>query len=183
MRETYRKLFHMTFGAIISLGVYFLGRSEGLIALGAMLTVGLLIIHWKITGYEDRIIDFFLDKMERHVSIPGIGALMFIIGAILVLSFSKSETTAVAILLIFAFGDGASTLVGRLGHIRIPYNRQKTLEGTIAFILAAMIGSFPLIGIMSIPYSIALSIVESLPIPIDDNLSIPSVGALLSHFI
>ncbi|MFA5247490.1 MAG: hypothetical protein WC408_06420, partial [Candidatus Micrarchaeia archaeon] len=110
MGETLRKLFHITFGAIIAISIYFLGRDGGLAALLVMLLAGMVLIQWKLSGFEEKVIDFFLSKMERRVAIPGIGALMFLLGAILALSFSKTEVFAASVLLVFALGDGASTL-------------------------------------------------------------------------
>ncbi len=183
MREGYRKLFHTTFGAIIAIGVLVLGRSDGLIALFALLAAGLAMIHWKLSGFEQKIVDFFLEKMERQVPMPGLGALMFVIGALLALSFAKNSTAAVSVLLILSFGDGASTLVGMHGRHHLFYNRHKTWEGAAAFFLASFAAALPLLGLAAAWYALALAVVETLPIPFDDNLTIPFIGAALSYLL
>ena len=183
MRELYRKLFHITFGAIIAIAIYFLGRDNGLLMLFLLLLAGLVLIQWKLSGFEERMLDFFLSKMERRVAIPGKGALMFLLGAILALAFSKTTSFAVAVLLIFAFGDGASTLVGIRGEHRIFYNRRKTWEGTIAFFLVASVVSVFLLGFSALLVSAVLAVVESLPLPFDDNFTITAVGAILSYLL
>jgi dolichol kinase len=183
MRELYRKLFHITFGAIIAGGIYVLGRDDGLAALFVMLAAGLVLIQWKLSGFEEKIIDFFLSRMERKVTIPGIGALMFLLGAILALSLSKTASFAVVVLLVFAFGDGASTLVGLKGSHRIPYNRKKTWEGSLAFFLTASAVSVFFLGPAALVLCAILAFVESLPIPFDDNFTITLAGAALSYVL
>lgn len=97
---------------------------------------------------------------------------------------------------IMAAGDGAATLVGRRARgPRIPWNRHKTVAGTAAFIIAGGIaGSFlawwcrpvivpppywwftfvaPLVG------AVVAAAVETVPIRLDDNLSVPSSAALV----
>jgi len=183
MKELYRKLFHITFGAIIAGGIWVLGRDDGLAALFVALIAGLVLIQWKLSGFEEKVIDFFLSKMERKVTIPGIGALMFLLGAILALSFSKTVGFAVVVLLVFAFGDGASTLVGMKGSHRIFYNKRKTWEGSLAFFFTASAVSVFFLGPTALVLCFILAIVESLPIPFDDNFTITLAGAALSYIL
>ena len=96
---------------------------------------------------------------------------------------------------IMAAGDGAATLVGRRSKsARIPWNREKTLGGTIAFVIAgAVAGSFlawwcrpavipPPFAAFSlfapVIAAIAAAAVETVPIRLDDNLSVPAIAAL-----
>jgi uncharacterized protein (TIGR00297 family) len=98
---------------------------------------------------------------------------------------------------ILAVGDGAATLVGqRFGRRRWPWNRQKSLEGSIAlFVAGGMAGSFlawwcrdaivpPPYFWFSVgaPFAAALvaAAVETSPIRLDDNLSVTlSAAAVL----
>jgi dolichol kinase len=73
-----------------------------------------------------------------------------------------------------AFSDSIATVIGRFyGRVKIPYNQGKSVEGSIAFLVAAFICS-----IFYLPLGIALivsfvsCIIESLPIEFD-NISIP----------
>jgi dolichol kinase len=183
MSETHRKLFHMAFGAALAIGIFILGKDDGLMALFAMLAAGLPIIHWKMTGNEDGFVDLFLFHMERRVVVPGTGALMFVVGAILALAFSSQVQHAVAVLMMFALGDGASTIVGLRGTHQIFYNRRKTWEGTVTFFVAAACGGFPLLGFGGLPLAALLALTESLPLPVDDNIAIPTAGAIASYFL
>ena len=97
---------------------------------------------------------------------------------------------------ILAAGDGAATLIGRRSKgARIPWNRHKSLAGTIAFIIAgSAAGSFlawwcrpalipPPFAAFSlfapIVAAIVAAAVETVPIRLDDNLSVPAIAALV----
>jgi uncharacterized protein (TIGR00297 family) len=97
---------------------------------------------------------------------------------------------------IMAAGDGAATLVGRRARgPRIPWNRDKTVAGTAAFVIVGgAAGSFlawwcrP--ALIPPPYewfsvaapiaaALAAAAVETLPMRLDDNLSVPASAALV----
>ncbi len=84
-----------------------------------------------------------------------------------------------AAIAMFALGDSAASLFGGLIGKRIPFNKGKTWEGTImGFIFAFSAGSLfisPLIALIGA--AIAMTI-ESLPLPINDNVTIPVLTAL-----
>jgi dolichol kinase len=86
---------------------------------------------------------------------------------------------AVASIFIATFADSAAAIVGRLiGRIKI-YN--KTLEGSIAFFITGLIIILltPKVSVDSFEYQIAVfsliicSVIEVLPVKIDDNLTLP----------
>ena len=96
---------------------------------------------------------------------------------------------------IMAIGDGAATLVGRRSTgARIPWNREKTFAGSVAFAVAgATAGSFlawwcrpaiippPFVAfslLAPVIAAIAAAAVETVPIRLDDNLSVPAIAAL-----
>jgi uncharacterized protein (TIGR00297 family) len=95
---------------------------------------------------------------------------------------------------ILAFGDGMATLVGH--HVegpRIPWNRAKSVAGTVAFIVfGGAAGSFlcwwcaptvippayPWFSVwMPIVATVAAAAVETVPITLDDNVSVPATAA------
>jgi uncharacterized protein (TIGR00297 family) len=95
---------------------------------------------------------------------------------------------------ILAFGDGMATLVGHhVGGSRIPWNREKSVAGTGAFVLfGAAAGSFlcwwcaptvippayPWFSLwMPIVAAVAAAAVETIPIRLDDNVSVPATAA------
>jgi uncharacterized protein (TIGR00297 family) len=95
---------------------------------------------------------------------------------------------------IMAAGDGCATLVGRrFGRTRLPWNPDKSVEGTLAFIvLGSMAGVFlawwvrpaivpaPPPGFwIAAPVAAAVvaALVESIPVRLDDNVSVPASAA------
>lgn len=95
---------------------------------------------------------------------------------------------------ILAFGDGMATLVGHhVGGARIPWNQKKSAAGTGAFVLfGGAAGSFlcwwcaptvippayPWFSVwMPIVATVAAAAVETIPITLDDNVSVPATAA------
>jgi len=106
-------------------------------------------------------------------NIPGKGALIFTFGLLLtnIVFYPFGKTVLIGAILTVTFGDGLSTLVGKLfGKRQIMKNR--TLEGTLAGMIAAAIA---LSFIVPIHIAIITAIVGLLAeyIPLNDNYTIP----------
>lgn len=125
---------------------------------------------------------WLIDISERQEVIktsPARGALMFLLGSTIALLLFDADIAAAAIA-ILALGDSFSTLTGRrMGSHRLPYNHEKSIEGSIAGFAAAFLGA----SIIVAPAAALLGaltgmLAESLPARIDDNLSIPLTAGL-----
>ena len=96
---------------------------------------------------------------------------------VVVLLFPKD--IAIASILILAFGDSISHVVGKFGSMKHPFTDKKFLEGFVAGSIAAFIASFIVVGrIEALLGSVIAMSVESLDIKIkkvkvDDNLLMP----------
>jgi uncharacterized protein (TIGR00297 family) len=95
-----------------------------------------------------------------------------------------------------AVGDGVATAAGRAwGRRRLPWSIEKTWNGTIAFALAgwmavafflAWVGGWsnwtphpvPLLAAAGLA-ACAAALVESLPLPVDDNWTVPATASLV----
>ena len=88
---------------------------------------------------------------------------------------------------ILAFGDGSATLVGRAMPLgKLPWNRDKSWGGLIAFILiggAAAYGITRFFGSPALNAIVAAVIVsafvESLPLGLNDNITVPATAAAM----
>ncbi|HVG22792.1 MAG TPA: DUF92 domain-containing protein [Thermoanaerobaculia bacterium] len=80
-----------------------------------------------------------------------------------------------------AFGDGVATLAGKAVRIApLPWNRDKSWGGLIAFVLAGFGGGLavaywmdyrqPLVVLLA---ALASAVAESLPLRVDDNITVP----------
>ena len=97
---------------------------------------------------------------------------------------------------ILALGDGTATLFGR--HFRakeLPWNKNKTYAGSLAFIIFGSLGAFILLKWMvpeisgnqafflGLKTTIVAAIVESLPLKFDDNVSVAIASAVTLYFL
>lgn len=114
----------------------------------------------------------------------------------LVLAFHDRLHLAALLWGVLAFGDGPATLAGRaIGRARLPWNRDKSWAGTVTYFLSGGAagaflfwwvaqgtapGAHTMPAILALSFATALlgALLESLPIGLDDNVSVPLLGAL-----
>ena len=124
---------------------------------------------------------------------------------LLILAFPSRLDIAAAAWGILAFGDGFATLVGRsrteetavsaVPSGRLPWNPDKSIAGTLAFIVCGGAGAValawwvrpsltplpPMVFTIAAPLVAAVlaGLVETIPIRLDDNISVPVTAALV----
>ncbi|VVC01722.1 Uncharacterised protein [uncultured archaeon] len=173
MDETRRQLFHIIIAILAIAFLFAFGRGLLMGAAFVILLIGLVLINRAYLGQRIGPVDWFIRNFEREgVRFPGWGSACYATGVLLLTSFLNSTGAIAAGIWLFGIGDGISTLVGQHGKIKLPYNKRKTLEGSLAFFLSGLIG-YVFIGPLIIPAALLAAFIESLPLPIDDNLSIP----------
>lgn len=113
---------------------------------------------------------------------------------LLILAFPRRPDIVAVAWAMMAFGDGAATLVGgRVQSPHLPWNREKTLAGTTAFVAAGgmtgiLLACWTRPAITPLPpwgfvvaaplaAAVAAALVESMPVRLDDNLSVPIAAA------
>ena len=113
---------------------------------------------------------------------------------LLILVFETRLDIVAAAWGVLAFGDGFATLAGqRIGGRQIPWNREKTIAGTTAFVVCGGLGGIalawwtrpaavpppPLLFVVVAPLlaAVAAALVETLPVRLDDNISVPFTAA------
>jgi uncharacterized protein (TIGR00297 family) len=105
---------------------------------------------------------------------------------LLVLTFRHHLHYAAIAWVMLAFGDGIATLAGKSMRIApLPWNADKSVAGLLAFILAATAGGIAVAYWMDYraPFVVLLTavvaaIVESLPLGVDDNVTVPFASAV-----
>jgi dolichol kinase len=165
--------------------IYYLGKNTTLLLLTLLLLLTILTSITYKKQIHTPILYQLIDKLERPTvkkTSPAQGAIYYIIGIILSLLLF---TTPIALTCIIAtsLGDAASTIIGKNhGAHKIPYNTHKSIEGSTACLIFATIGATTQISpILAIIAGITSTITESLPLPLNDNLSIPlSIGITLT---
>ncbi|MFH1586688.1 MAG: hypothetical protein ABID38_02435 [Candidatus Diapherotrites archaeon] len=177
--ELRRQLIHVIAGSAVIWFVLFLGRTNALLLASLIFLIGLIISILLKWGYKIPIASDLVKVAgrEKEKSFPAIGALMFFSGIILTMAFFQDLNVIIGALVVAVYGDGASTLIGKaIGKIKTIGGL--TLEGTIG----GMIVSFLLLaGIFDLVPALWAAIfgMASEMLPIDDNVSIPIVAAIV----
>lgn len=116
---------------------------------------------------------------ERDTGIT-LGPLTLALGALLVLT-SFPPTAAACGIYALAFGDGLSSVTGKLwGRVKIPYTGGKSVVGTLTCLIMIFITSYSVTGSLtkSLLAALAGSLTELIPVKDVDNLLIPLVVAI-----
>lgn len=183
VNEMGRQLLHMIFGALLLFIANFAGRESTIILLVIILLLGLLLVQLKMEGFKNPVVDFMLANFDRPERIPARGSLAYVVG-LLFLFAATSFAFAMGITAILAFGDGFATLVGISGKHKLPFNPRKTWEGFGAFVIAGVASSMFFLGVQNaLLYSVALGVIESIDLKVDDNLLIPFFAVLLETLL
>lgn len=183
MREIKRQLFHVALGMLLLAMLLSLSRSKTIYLLSAILFFGFLLINLVMRGYRVPLASWFVEVFERKdAPLPGYGSVWYIVGLLICCLLIEDVPSLCGAIAVLAFGDAASTIFGMRGKTPLPYNNKKTVEGTIAFILFSLT-SFIFIGWNALPLSLIAAFAESLPIRVDDNLTIPIVCSVFFRLL
>jgi dolichol kinase len=129
-----------------------------------------------------------ISSITRHATTPEelyefrAAPLFFAFGILLALLFFPRPASDAAIV-IFAVGDSTASIFGKMfGRRTLSFNKGKTLEGSlIGFVFASLAAAFFVNPFMAASGAAVAMLIESLPLPINDNLVLPLVtGALLT---
>jgi len=110
--------------------------------------------------------------------------IFFAFGILLALLLFPSPASNAAIV-IFAVGDSTASIFGKMfGRRTLWFNKGKTLEGSlIGFVFAFSAAAFFVNPFMAAAGAAVAMLIESLPLPINDNLVLPIVTGALLTFI
>jgi len=115
-------------------------------------------------------------EIHEFVTAP----IFFALGIILTLLLFPPPSSYASIA-VLALGDGAATLFGvKLGKRVLPFNKGKRIEGTLFGFIFAALGAFFFIGnpLKAFLGAAAGMLMETLPTPLSDNLTIPLTAGL-----
>lgn len=178
-----RKVVHL-FGALFPVIAVYSGKEAavGLVMFLTFLFLGMELIKPKIRPYSLFKILWRKNEYEKFASAP----LFYLVSilALLLLSYRLDEGICYASIVVLAVGDGLATIIGI--HGKMCYgDSSKTIEGTAAGILGAILCGFPFAGPLSIAGGIAGMYVEARS-ERSDNLTVPFaalLGMLVMQFL
>ena len=162
---------------------FFFNQRDFAIAIG-ICTIGIIL--FEIARVKSRKVSAFFIKIFGPIirDFEGggrlTGATYVMVSSFFVLLFFDKYVCITSIL-IMSYSDTAAAIIGKMyGKTKI---FKKTLEGSLAFFITSLIIILVMIpevnlglGLVAI---LAATIVESLPISVDDNLSVPLIIALI----
>lgn len=145
---------------------------------------------------------FVLPRVARGVYRPSearlaLGIIFYPLSVLLLLLlFPRRPDIVAAAWGILAAGDGLASIVGRTAPVaKLPWNRDKSLGGLLAFVIfggAAAVGlaiwtapavmpapSLTFLIVAPIAAAVVAGLVETLPVGLDDNLRVPAAAALV----
>ncbi|MFH1725040.1 MAG: hypothetical protein ABII00_10525 [Elusimicrobiota bacterium] len=181
--EIQRKAFHCL-SLMYLLAYLLLGLRVTLWAVGAwaLLEGSLEVLRLRRPAFNARLMRFFRGihraDEDRRVS----GVFWTTLGCwFTMLAFGSRPTVVAAAILYLAFGDGAAALVGRaIGRVQIGlFGRRKSLEGSLACLAVCLAAGWA-VGIRGPGLwagAVVATLVEYLPMPLDDNLWLPVLSA------
>jgi uncharacterized protein (TIGR00297 family) len=173
--ETLRKVIHIAFG-FFAIALYYLPWRIAA-AVAALAAIGNWLVLHRIVG----------KRVARHERGYDAGIVLYPLAVCaLILIFNWHIELAAVAWAILAFGDGFATLIGRAVPIKpLPWNRAKSWGGLLAFIgfgaaagggIATFFGG-PSLAVVAAAVIVS-ALVESAPLGIDDNVSVPAAAAL-----
>lgn len=186
MNHIGRKIFHLAGGLGLLSIYYILGRERAHLFYSVFFVIVLAVDGARliIPAWNRFVFTRFGSYIRRDEEHALTGTAPYVLGVGISL-YVYSPEIATAAICFLAFGDVAATTIGeRYGKTKLG---DKSLEGTIAFVVAALCAGFllSLAGVhlgawLMILGALVAAGVELLPLPVNDNLAIPIVsGAVM----
>lgn len=175
LTELKRKSIHFLFGLVIPVGYGLLPEFWARWVLAAA-TVGVTAVDFlrlRNPFFRRLFLEFFAPMIRRHEHSSLTGASYLLISSLVcVLAFDRPA--AIAAIAFLVVGDTVAAVVGQAwGRVKV---FGKSLEGSVACLASCGI---ILLAVPHLPWRVGLTgavvatLVELLPIPVDDNLRIP----------
>lgn len=156
----------------------------------AMLTLGVIFYIYleslRLSGVDVPFFSAIVRKASRRRDGNGfvLGPVTLGTGALLALLLLP-ETAAKIAIYALAFGDGVSSLVGRIfGHIRPAFLLGKSVEGSLSCFICVLLSSWCVCRDVKASFAAAISttICDVLPLGDYDNIVIPLVAGIAAKF-
>lgn len=171
--EVNRDIFHVGIGALLIIAFLFLGLDSWEVLVVMAIVAGYMIAGTAGLSKSGDGATGFLKSLERRGTIVGMGGIWLALGTLIPIVLLNSYALVLPVIVAIFIADPLATIVGlKFIGPAIPYNKSKTVSGTVAYFVVAAIG-FYAFGYIGIVLALMAAIAESLPIPFDDNFYIP----------
>lgn len=179
-----RKAIHIFSGLIPPVLAFFMWREPllGLLALGAVTALSIEVARMAAPKLNRWLVDHFSLLLKERERYEPAAATFFVISALLVFVLFPTGV-AVAAVAFTALGDPLAALVGEASRGR-RWIWGKSLEGSLACFAGCLAAGLVLswtplaVGMfVTLVGAACATLAEALPLPVDDNLSIPVASA------
>ena len=183
--ELLRKTTHLA-GFFLPLFYIVLDRSTMLVIVGCLAGIAVVVefLKWVSARFRALFFRVFKPILRTHEQKGALTGATYYIVSILLCIFFFEKSIAIVCIFFIILGDTAAALVGKKwGQTKLIGN--KSLEGSAAcFIVCAAISLFWLNPIIGLTCAFVATIVELLPLRINDNLTVPIIsGAVMQLMI
>ena len=156
------------------------------LAVLTLLSLSLDLVRFRVPSLNRTFLRWLAPLLKQEEGFKLTGA-TFMLAAALAAFVAFDRPVAVMALLFLALGDPAAALVGFRGPI--PRYMGKSVLGPAAFILVSLAAAAVLAGTGVIEWhwrwvagAVTAGIVESVRLPLDDNLTVPLAGGAVMQF-
>lgn len=180
--EVLRKSIHLLIGFVPLLAAWNLSLTLALLSTGI---IGYAYCEtMRMQGYEISIISrlTLAAARKRDMGKFVMGPVTLGLGALISLILYPEPAAAIAIYAL-AFGDGLSSLVGKMiGTVRLPFTGGKTLEGSMACFVSVLVCAYRVSGkvLPSLLLALVATVAEAIPSKDWDNVLLPVVVGLVA---
>ena len=184
-----RRLFHAVAGSILPLSSFFVPEPYPAVVAGVLAAASLVLdlLRFRVEGLNRlflRVLNPILKASEdRRVT----GATWMLIASCLAFVF-LDQTVAAAVLLFLSLGDPAAALVGQASPGPTIFG--KSPVGIVAFVAVSSVVAVAVVlagGTQAFwvlfAGAVVAAVVEFLPLPIDDNLTVPISAGLVIQYL
>jgi dolichol kinase len=181
--EIRRDVFQIISGIVFITAFYYVNRGHATLIFLIVILLGISIGNYAIRFKKSRI-SKGLYLFERKEILFGYGALWLALGSLIAISFIGLQY----LLVIFGFlfiSDSLASIVGvTFSKPKLPYNKRKSLAGTLAYLISGFAVSILFVGpVVALFLSIIAAVAESFPYHIDDNFDVAVVIVLAALLI
>ena len=183
--ELLRKSIHLS-GLVLPVIYFFLDKPTMLVLMGILtgLALAVELVKWCSPHFGEffsRIFKPFLRRHERKGAMTG--ATYYLISAFLCI-FLFAKTLAIVCIFFMILGDMAAALVGKMwGRTKLLGRKEFRGKCRMFRCLCTAIALVKLNPVIAIIGALVATIVELIPFPVDDNLTVPLISGAVMHFL